>query len=164
MPRCCSEDEGADAARAQLGTLSWRQALGSFLRKVHADPIELATALLTAVGQLVTAVEQAGDEGGAAAWLQTLGTTALLLDLLPDARPALRASAAFTLEEVLQRAIRPVLHHDDLLVRLTHEVLITQTAVSPQHMDMDEDVAVLAWHVAGFYPHPFQMPYNKHSS
>lgn len=94
---------------------AWRQALGQFLSKVHAEPADLAEAGLMAVGQLAAATQ--GMEGDStAAQLQTLGVAGLLLELLPEARPALRAQSEFSLQDLLDVVVMPAVESEDALV------------------------------------------------
>lgn len=113
-----SEEACAEGSAATGAAQLWHQALAQLLRKVHSDPVEMADALLTACGQLVdsaTAVDAAGDDS-TSTWLQALAAAALLLDLLPDARPAQRALAGFRLLDVLQAVVLPALAHEAVLV------------------------------------------------
>lgn len=113
-----SEEACAEGSSATGAAQLWHQALAQLLRKVHSDPVEMADALLTACGQLAdsaTAVDAAGDDSTSAC-LQALAAAALLLDLLPDARPAQRALAGFRLLDVLQGVVLPALAHEAVLV------------------------------------------------
>lgn len=89
--------------------------MGQFLTKVHADPVELAELLLSAVGEVLASTEEDVD-GHRAAWMQALNAAALLLDLLPDARAALQAQGDFGLLDVVHRAIMPAMRHTDMQV------------------------------------------------
>lgn len=93
------------------GSTAWRQALGRFLCKVHAEPAEMAEALLPTIGQLTAAAEQDANPAGTS-WLHALGAAALLLENLPDARPVAHAAAEFGLLDLLQRLVVPAMHHD----------------------------------------------------
>jgi condensin complex subunit 3 len=100
---------------------AWMEAAGKLARKVHAAPAELADAMLTSLGALrdnSNGFNGSGSSSDAdAAWIHALRSTALLLEALPTARPALQAAAEFTLTDMVNEIINPGLEHANANVR-----------------------------------------------
>ena len=92
---------------------SWTTAVTLLLKKVYSSPSELADAMLTTLGLIN---DQAFNPTNPQDWLHFLNVTAIMLTMLPSARPALRSSS-FSLHQLVTAFLLPATAHADKCVR-----------------------------------------------
>jgi len=92
---------------------SWTTAVTLLLKKVYSSPSELADAMLTTLGLII---DQAFNPTNPQDWLHFLNVTAVMLTMLPSARPALRSSS-FSLHQLVTAFLLPATAHADKCVR-----------------------------------------------
>ena len=105
------EESASEDGNGQVLAKAWMEAAGELARKVHAAPAELADAMLTSLGALYDKCGFSSGVATEAAWLHALRATALLLEALPTARPALHAATEFSLSRLLNELVVPGLDH-----------------------------------------------------
>lgn len=93
---------------------SWTTAVTLLLKKVYSSPTELSDAMLNTLGLIN---DQAFNPSNPQDWLHFLNVAAIMLTMLPNARPALRSSS-LSLHQLVAAFLLPATAHADKCVRV----------------------------------------------